>query len=286
MKRLLTILAALATLTALSVAVPLAGAAAPPRAVLTGQVCQTALDPAARAVSVTAVMRPVTGTQKLAVEFQLLERTSVTAPWTAVTGSGLGVWVSPTDPATLGQQAGDVWYVKKPVADLAAPAAYRFGVSFRWLGSNGAVLQTVIRESRICRQPELRPDLAVQSISVAPDPSSSTSAIYTALIQNLGQTAAGAFTVQLSQAGNPVAQRIVAHLAPHASVSVRLVGPACDAASPPSVTVDPRDLLDVSSRDQATLSAQCTATTDSAANAPAPPPPPGSGAADGIPISG
>ena len=262
-----------------------AASAATPRALLVGQVCQAALDPPARAVSVTAVMRPVTGTKKLQVEFQLLERAAPSAAWAPVAGPGLGVWLSPTHPASLGQQPSDVWFVKKPVADLNAPASYRFEVTFRWLGSGGGVLQTTTRLGRVCRQPELRPDLAVESISVVPGPSGASRAAYLAVIENLGLTGAGPFTVELSEGGSALMDKTVVHLAAHASITVKLDGPACNPTQPPTVTVDPTDQVDVYSRAQATLAAQCTAgSSDSPAAAGTPSP--GSGLADGIPVSG
>ena len=253
-----------ASMPATALAASRAHALRSPRALLVAPICQTALDPPARAVSITAVMRPVTGTQKLAVEFQLLQRAAGAAAWTPVAGPGLGVWVSPTSPATLGQRPNDVWYVKKPVADLAAPAGYRFAVSFRWLGTGTTVLQSVTELSRVCREPELRPDLAVQSISTAPDPSHPKHEIYSAVIQNLGLTGAGPFTVELSVAGQPLVERTVQHIAPHQLLTVLLPGPACDPAQPPTVTVDPSGQVDVYSRTQATLAAQCSATTTTA----------------------
>ena len=86
-----------------------------PRDVLSGLVCQTALDPPDRAISVTAVMRPVTGTQQMQIEFQLFTKTPAATSWTQVTGNGLGAWLTPSNP-TLGQRPGDVWKVSHPVA--------------------------------------------------------------------------------------------------------------------------------------------------------------------------
>ena len=81
----------------------------------------------------------------------------------------LGVWITPTNP-TLGQlPRRRVESCSKPVVDLAAPAAYRFRVAFRWIGAHGPGARHGARAAAaICRQPELRPDLAVTSIAVAP----------------------------------------------------------------------------------------------------------------------
>jgi hypothetical protein len=123
----------------------------PPRAVLTNFACRQAAISLNRAISVTAVMRPISGTQRLALRFELQRRASAGKPFTDVTGSGLGKWLYPTNPPTLGQQPGDKWRYNKPVVNLAT-GTYRFRVSFRWIGSGGTALQTVVRLSPRCVQ--------------------------------------------------------------------------------------------------------------------------------------
>ena len=49
-------------------------ATAPSRAQLADFICQRALDPPVRAVSVTAVMRPIAGTVRLQMSFDLEQR--------------------------------------------------------------------------------------------------------------------------------------------------------------------------------------------------------------------
>lgn len=228
-----------------------------PRAKLTQFLCRPALDPAARVTSVTAVMRSLPGTQKLAMSFTLLQRTRGAAAFSAVSGPGLGVWLSPSNP-TLGSRAGDVWVVKHPVADLDAPAAYRFEVAFRWTGAHGRVLETTTRYTRSCRQPELRPDLVVDSITVRPNSTRPQLDDYLVVIGNTGATAAGAFMVELSDAGT-VKDKSVVRLGAHDSTTVRFVGPACNAAARPTVTIDPQGQVDVSSRARATATVRCPA---------------------------
>lgn len=237
--------------------VALAASSEPPRAALSDFVCQRALDPPARAVSVTAVMRPLAGTQKMAMNFSLVEKANGASSWSAVSGSGLGVWITPSDP-TLGQRPGDVWNVPHPVADLYAPARYRFSVRYRWTGDGGRVLGTATRVSAVCRQPELRPDLVVDSIAVTPDRDHAGFDDYVATIDNTGATSAGSFSVELSDQGT-VTDQTVQSLDPRASTEVKLVGAACSAADPPTVTADPSDQVDVSSRARASLTAECPA---------------------------
>src|SRR5581483_9648621 len=104
------------------------------RAQIEDVICQTALDPPARAFSVTAQMKPIAGTQHMELEFDLQVSTASTPAFTDVAGSGLGTWLTPPN-ANLGQRPGDIWVLHHPVANLTAPAVYRFIVSFRWLGA-------------------------------------------------------------------------------------------------------------------------------------------------------
>src|SRR5437588_3581577 len=108
----------------------------PPRDQLRSFTCQKAVDPPARAISIQAVMRPVRGTAKMQMRFQLMRRTKLGAPFRVVRGPLLGSWISPQNPS-LGQRPGDVWIVNHPVVDLPAPATYRFRVTFRWTDANG-----------------------------------------------------------------------------------------------------------------------------------------------------
>ncbi len=125
----------------------------PPRAQLLDQSCvQAPAQQYNRSFSVTAVMRWVDKTQRLAVDFELFERTAQTRTFAEVSAPGLNEWIFPSDPPTLGQLPGDVWYVHHPVADLAAPARYRFVVLFRWYGKNDRVLRTETKQSEVCTE--------------------------------------------------------------------------------------------------------------------------------------
>src|SRR5690242_16360888 len=133
------------------------GASAPPAPhdQLRSFVCQKALDPPTRAVSIQGVMRPVTGTAKMQMRFDLMRKTKTGAAFKIVRGHFLGSWLTPDNP-TLGQRPGDVWIVNHPVVGLPAPATYRFRVSFRWIGSSGQQLSSAVQSSPTCYQPELR----------------------------------------------------------------------------------------------------------------------------------
>ncbi len=255
MKRFLV--AALAVLAASSASTADLGASQP-RARLQRFVCQPALEPAARAVSVRAVMRPLPGTKKMLLRFDLRSK-SPGASYGAVSGGDLGTWIAPGD-KTLGQRPRDVWILNKQVVDLPAPAAYRFRVSFRWTGAHERVLDTAVRDSPTCLQPELRPDLLVQSVDVQAIAGKPKWDRYVATIRNRGATAAGSFEVLFSPGGVlPVQARIVQGLRAHSSIQRTFVAPvsACTTMSAPTVTVDPNEQIDDQNRANNSLTAVC-----------------------------
>jgi hypothetical protein len=234
-------------------------AASVPRAQLSQFSCVHALDPPNRTVSIQAVMRPLPGTKRLTVKFELLERVAGSAPQTVVRAGDLGIWISPAD-ATLGQVSGDVWRLQKSVLNLDAPAGYQFRVSFRWTGAHGKVLGTATRWSRSCKEKELRPDLLVKAITVSAIAGHPGHNLYTADIVDRGATGAGPFEVLFAPGDSsaPIA-RTVALLKAGASREVSFVGPACDSASPPTVTADATSQVDDYDRTNNALTAVCPA---------------------------
>jgi len=222
-------------------------------------VCQTALDPPARAISIQAVMRPLTGTAKMQMRFDLLRQTSAGAPFRVVRGRLLGSWISPQDP-TLGQRPGDVWIVNHPVVALEAPATYRFRVVFRWTGANGQSVGNAVQSSPNCWQPELRADLLVRSVSVTPLASGQDA--YVAEIANRGKTAAGPVEVDLAGAG-PSQAATVASVAPKSTVRHQFVAPACTPGANITVTVDPSHTIDESTFANNALTVPCPAPASS-----------------------
>jgi hypothetical protein len=230
------------------------------RAELRTFLCQRALDPGQRLVSVMAVMRPLKKTRRLELRFELLSKTSPTAAFTEVQGTGLGTFVSPTDPPTLGTRPDDVWRLSHPVADLPAPATYRFVVTFRWVGAHDRVIGTDVRESRPCYQPELRPDLVALSLVAQPIPKAPKKDLYAAQISDDGLTGAGPFQVEFTD-GAIVKDHNVKHIAPHQILTFNFVGPLCDPTAPPTMTIDPDQQVDAYTRANNSLTATCPAPT-------------------------
>jgi hypothetical protein len=260
-RRLLTGLVAVGAVAAAPVAS--VSAAAPARSQLASFSCTHALDPGARAVGVTATMRPLTGTRRMAIRFELLQR-SPGLPVQEVTAGDLGVWRTPANP-TLGQLPGDVWRLQKSVYNLDAPFTYQFRVSFRWTGLHGKVLGSATRLTRTCRQRELRPDLAVKSITVAAVAGHPNKNLYTAVIANQGLTGAGPFQVLFAPGDTsaPTTDTITL-LGAGATRTLSFMGPRCDAANPPTVSADSTSQVDDFDRSNNVLAATCP-TLDSVA---------------------
>ncbi len=138
---------------ALAASPALAAGSAPPRTSLEGFVCQRSSDPLDRVIALVAVMRPVTGTQRMEMKFALQRRDAGTGSFTNVRGGDLGRWLAPNSP-TLGQHPDDVWRLHKLVANLPGPATYRFRVRFRWLGTSSAVIDHSMLTSSTCSEPK------------------------------------------------------------------------------------------------------------------------------------
>jgi hypothetical protein len=261
MKRLSAGVGALVVGALLAVTVIPAASAASPRASLHAFACTRALDPPGRSVAVTAVMRPLAGTRHLALKFDLLSRRSGSGVQKVVRAGDLGVWITPTNP-TLGQLPGDVWNLQKSVVELAAPATYRFRVSFRWTGAHGHVLGTAVRYSQACRQRELRPDLLVRSITVSSVPNHPNKNLYTAVIGNQGNSAAGPFDVLFAplSAGSPITH-VIGRLGAHRNKTERFVGPVCLPGTDPTITADSASQVDDLNRTNNALTATCPASS-------------------------
>ncbi len=248
------------TAATLGLAPAAAATARQPRAQLTDFVCARALDPPNRSVSVRAVMRPLAGTRRLELKFDLLTRHRGGASTPSVVRAGdLGVWIAPRNP-TLGQLPGDVWKFDKSVVELGAPASYQLRVAFRWIGARRRVIGSAVRYSPRCREPELRPDLLVRSITVTPVVGHPREDLYSAVIRNAGASAAGPFSVLFAPGDGSAPQRsTVARLAAYTSRVEQFVGPLCTGASAPTVTVDSARQVDDLNRTNNQLTAACPA---------------------------
>ena len=96
--------------------------------------CERGLDDADRAAVFEGQMRKASGAPRMQMRFTLQARTPETGKWSKLSAPGFGSWVGPA--------AGTSRYVyTKRVENLLAPASYRVLLRFRWLDSDGDVVQ-------------------------------------------------------------------------------------------------------------------------------------------------
>jgi hypothetical protein len=129
-------------------------------------------------------------------------------------------------------------------------------VRFRWLDSHGHRLDSDHLTSKICREPDLRPDLTAKRIDVQRigDPARRR---YVVVVRNDGATAASGFDVGLTLPTGALAPQHVVDLGPGASTLVAFVGPRCQAGDTLAAAVDTGGLVDEADEDDNTLAVSC-----------------------------
>ena len=193
----------------------------------------------------TGSMPARSGTRQMAMRFDLQVRREGTMPWSSQRARGFGRW--------LRSQTGRSGFVyTKRVERLEQGVEYRSVVSFRWHGADGRVLRRTARRSRVCRQPDLRPNLRVGAVEVLPGPDGST-ARYRVTIANSGRSAAGPFEVAVD-----ATVRQVAGLPAGEKAVVELVARRCTAAGRPEFVVDRDGVVEESDEDDNRFSPACT----------------------------
>jgi hypothetical protein len=238
MKRLLLIL--VGTLVS---GVPAAAAQKPYSAPIT---CHTGLTSDQRYLDVRATMKAVPDTVRMAVRFDLSERTPATAGvFQARPAPDLGVWLK-------SRRGVNPYTYDQTVKGLATPAMYRMRVGFRWYDRNGKLLRAAHRDTRACAQPDMRPNLVVRDVVVSPDRTH-----YTVVVRNVGLTAAGPFNVGFAPMGGAVQTQPIAGLDPATQTRVTFTGPACQTAAPPTFTADPGNQVEETDETDNGASATC-----------------------------
>ena len=241
---LLPFLIAVATL------VPAAGVAhatpPPAQAVLVG--CETSLDRAARAAVFEGRMRAVADAVRLRMRVTLQTRASDDDGWEILDAEGFGEWKT----ADLGVRK---YVLTKAVGNLAAPAAYRVTIRFRWLDATGRTILQRRLPSPVCRQPDLRPDLEVTRIEIAPGPDAEHRR-YVVGVRNEGRSAAGPFGLMFSLGG---VDRVASlnSLGAGDRTSVSFVAPRCAAGATLSASVDPEGVVDEREEDDDVFRRSC-----------------------------
>jgi hypothetical protein len=181
---------------------------------------------------------------KAQMRFTLQARTPEEPTWRVVATPGFGAWL--TSPKGAGRYVYD-----KTVQQLLAPAEYRAVIRFRWRDAHGRVLRSESATTKICHQPDPRPDLQIVALK--------TGARYVAVIRNSGRGDAGPFSVAFTRNGESLGLVAIADgLKPGAQTSAVLsTAPACAAGELIAAQVDPLDEVDEADEDGNVLSQTC-----------------------------
>jgi hypothetical protein len=126
--------------------------------------CVTSTVQAERSATFTAQMTATPATQRMGMRIELQQRMRGESEFHTVFAPGFGVW----RPSEAGVK---IYKYVKQVTNLAAPAAYRAVVRFRWLGDRGRVLKRAELRSTRCVEPTL-----TRQVTQTPVPQSSPTA--------------------------------------------------------------------------------------------------------------
>src|SRR3954454_13519823 len=227
MRRAALILLTAAALTGGAVAL----AQAPPLAARLAT-CQAGPNATDRYAVFTGSMPRIGGAVTMAMRFDLFER-QPHGQFLAVSLPHWGVWEKTSKKGVPG------FIFTKRVEQLAAPAAFRAVVIFRWFDAKGRLIDAKRRTSPTCRQPDQRPDLHVQRV-VFPSRKSGPTKI---VVRNRGRGLAAEFALNAKR-GDLVRGATVAGLPAGEQVTVGLRLGRCTPGEPVTVTLDPAGQVD------------------------------------------
>jgi hypothetical protein len=185
---------------------------------------------------------PLRRAAKAQMRFTLEARTPEEPEWQRVPAVGFGTWI--TAPPKVGRYLYD-----KTVEKLIAPADYRAVLQFRWRDAKGRTLRSERAVSKVCRQPDPRPDLAVSALTIG--------ARYVAILTNSGRGDAGPFSVAFTRNGEPLGAVSVEGLAAGATTRVALNAPACAPGELIAAQADSGDTVDEADEAGNVLSVTC-----------------------------
>ncbi|HWH94078.1 MAG TPA: CARDB domain-containing protein [Baekduia sp.] len=215
--------------------------------------CTTGADDLSRAAAFTGAMPAAAQTKRMMMRFSLQQRLGPGPGGTfkKLAVPGWGDWEK-SDPGRQG------FVFTKRVEALAAPAAYRAAITFRWLDAKGHVQRTTTRTTPACEQPDPRPDLVLGGVAVAL--LSKTTAAYTVSVGNEGHADAEPFAVTVTVDGVTSDPLTLGPLAAGDRATGTLTAPRCAPGSTITVTVDVAEAVDESVEDDDAVQRPCPLT--------------------------
>jgi hypothetical protein len=210
-----------------------------------GKAVVVSCDKDAREAVFEGQMRVYRRAPRMQMRFTLQALTRDTPKWAKVDLPDFSEWVSA--PANVGKYTYD-----KTVQDLLPGANYRVVVNFRWKSRAGKTLRSERVTSRVCRQPDARPDLVVRSVRIE-------EGSYVGGVFNRGREAAGPFVVDFILDGGSVGTVQVTGLAPRTSITVMTPAPRaqCAPGTPLEVVADARAQVDEADEENNSFSTAC-----------------------------
>jgi hypothetical protein len=181
------------------------------------------------------------GATRAQLRFTLQARTPDDPVWATVDAPGFGSWITAPKVAR--------YLYDKTVEKLAAPGSYRAVIQFRWRDAQGHTVRSEHATTRVCSQPDPRPDLVVHSLKGG--------AHYVAVVGNDGRGDAGPFTVAFLRNGVQLGTVDVPGLAAGRQTSVLLDAPACSSGDQIAAQADSSDVVDEADEDGNVLSVTC-----------------------------
>lgn len=197
------------------------------------QDCHTGLAADQRYAVFVGQMPALVGTKRMAMRFDLYQHVTA-AGFQRISVPKFGVWQR-----SLRGQSGFIFH--KRVDALVAPANYRVVISFRWYDRTGKLQRSAQRISKVCKQPDPRPNLTVGRVQGVHGAVKGT-VNYDIVVRNQGLGDAGPFGLLLTVNGTAQPeQKTVGGLAAGAKTDVTVTAPACTPGSTVTVQLDPQN---------------------------------------------
>jgi hypothetical protein len=181
--------------------------------------CKTGKTPEMRLATFDGRMRAGKNVVRMAMRFQLLERTPGAASPQSVEAPQLSPWRK----SRLGVK--DFSY-SQTIKGLSSGVTYSAKVLFRYYNLKGKVIRREERESGTCVQDGALPNLVIGEVRFSPGSTEKT-AVYTVKVGNTGQGEAKSVPVSLIADGALVDTRTIDLLKAGEFTTIKFTGPHC-----------------------------------------------------------